>query len=79
MTPEEMKERVASLSYDKAIQETETILTRLEEGNLPIDEVLSQSRYVVALIAHCKTKITDVTKEVDTILKELDDDQPRQQ
>lgn len=72
MTPEEIKERVSALTYDQAIQETEQVLSSLEEGNLPIDEVLSKSRYVVALIAHCRAKITQVGKEVDSILKDLD-------
>lgn len=72
MTPEEIKEKVDSLTYDEAISETERVLKQLEEGNLPIDKVLSESRYVVALIAHCRTKITEVGKEVDRILGDLD-------
>lgn len=72
MTPEEIKEKVDALTYDEAISETERVLKQLEEGNLPIDKVLSESRYVVALIAHCRTKITEVGKEVDRILGDLD-------
>ncbi len=72
MTKEEIKEKVDALTYDEAIAETERVLSHLEEGNLPIDEVLSQSRYAVALITHCRTKIAQVGKEVDRILDDLD-------
>lgn len=72
MTKEEIKEKVDALTYDEAIAETERVLSHLEEGNLPIDEVLSQSRYAVALITHCRAKIAQVGKEVDRILDDLD-------
>lgn len=72
MTPEEINEKVSGLSYDEAINETERVLAQLENEELPIDQVLSASRYVVALIAHCRAKITDVGKEVESILTDLD-------
>lgn len=72
LSSEEIKEKVDALTYDEAIAETERVLSHLEEGNLPIDEVLSQSRYAVALITQCRTKIAQVGKEVDRILDDLD-------
>lgn len=72
MTPEEINEKVCGLTYDEAISETERVLALLEQGELPIDKVLTESRYAVALIAHCRSKITEVGKEVDKILGDLD-------
>lgn len=71
---EEYKD-IAEMSYDQAIQETEKILSQLEQDELPIDSVLSQSRRVVALIAHCRSKMKEVGEEVQEILKELREEQ----
>lgn len=71
---EEYKD-ITEMSYDQAIQETEKILSQLEQDELPIDSVLSQSRRVVALIAHCRSKMKEVSEEVQEILKELREEQ----
>lgn len=59
------------LSYDQAMAEVEKILSQLDNAALPVDTILSESRRVVALIAHCRKKMTQVNTEVQQILKEL--------
>lgn len=62
---------ILTLTYDQAVEETETLLNELEQGGIPIDKVLEKSRRVVALIAHCRTQIQKIGTEVNEILKEL--------
>lgn len=65
-------ETIDQLTYDQAVAETEAILQELEsQTEMPIEEVLTKSRRVVALIAHCRKEIGKVSEEVSLILKEL--------
>lgn len=66
---------IEEMTYDQAIEETESILKELEQEQLPIDTILSKSRRVVALIEHCRTKMRAVSQEVDEILQSLRDAQ----
>ena len=73
MATKNKTDNISKLSYDEALQEAEDILRRLENEKLPIDQVIVQSRRVASLIKHCKVKITEVGKEVDDILDDLQD------
>lgn len=75
MATKNKTDNISKLSYDEALQEAEDILRRLENEKLPIDQVIAQSRRVASLIKHCKVKITEVGKEVDDILDDLQDDE----
>lgn len=75
MATKNKTDNISKLSYDEALQEAEDILRRLENEKLPIDQVIVQSRRVASLIKHCKLKITEVGKEVDDILDDLQDDE----
>lgn len=75
MATKNKTDNISKLSYDEALQEAEDILRRLENEKLPIDQVIVQSRRVASLIKHCKVKITEVSKEVDDILDDLQDDE----
>lgn len=75
MATKNKTDNISKLSYDEALQEAEDILRRLENEKLPIDQVIVQSRRVASLIKHCKVKITEVGKEVDDILDDLQDDE----
>lgn len=69
-------ENISRLSYDEALQRAQTILERLEREKLPIDEVLEQSREVVALITHCREKMKSIDQEVRDILDPLKSEAP---
>lgn len=75
MATKNKTDNISKLSYDEALQEAEDILRRLENEKQPIDQVIVQSRRVASLIKHCKVKITEVGKEVDDILDDLQDNE----
>lgn len=64
-------EDIQALSYDQAVVETEQLLDELENGGIPVDQVLEKSRRVVALIGHCRGQIEKIGAEVNEILAEL--------
>ena len=70
-------DEIKNMSYDEALAEAEKIIARLENEKLPIDTILSESRKVTALIAHCREKIKSAGQEVDKILSELREESDR--
>lgn len=60
-----------TISYADAQAELERILQKLQTNEYPIDELKPALQRSNELIALCRTKLTEVNKEIDTILKEM--------
>lgn len=56
-------------SYELAVQELEQLVSRLEAGQLPLDELLGAYRRGAALLAFCRERLQAVEDQV----KLLDD------
>lgn len=61
------------ISYSQAITEVEGILLKIENQELDVDELAGQLKRVSELIKICKKKLFTAEKEVEKILKDLDD------
>lgn len=61
-------------SYNEAMAEVEAIILELEEGTLDVDELSEKVRTVSKLLKLCKEKLYKTEKEVEDILKEIDDE-----
>jgi exodeoxyribonuclease VII small subunit len=61
------------ISYSEAITEVENILSRIEDQDLDVDELAGQLKRVSELIKICKKKLFTAEKEVEKILKDLDE------
>ncbi|VEI12989.1 exodeoxyribonuclease VII small subunit [Trueperella bialowiezensis] len=53
-TPAELDKKVAGLSYEDARSRLVEIVTRLEQGNLPLDEALTMWELGEALARRCE-------------------------
>ncbi|QFT89737.1 Exodeoxyribonuclease 7 small subunit [Bacillus sp. THAF10] len=62
----EKKER----TFEDAMQELETIVEKLEEGDVPLEEAISYYKEGMKLSKLCHDKLTTVEKEMEHILKE---------
>ena len=60
------------ISYSEAINEVETILAKIEDQELDVDELAGQLKRVSLLIKVCKKKLFTAEKEVEKIIKDLD-------
>ena len=49
----------ADLSFEKAIEELEAIVARMEDGELPLEESLAAYQQGALLIRFCESKLTD--------------------
>ena len=61
------------ISYNQAINEVESILAKIENQELDVDELAGQLKRVSELIKICRNKLFTAEKEVEKILKDLDE------
>ena len=60
-------------SYDTAIREIETTLSRIEKGTLGVDELAEQVARVNDLISRCRERLYQTESRIEKILEEPGD------
>ncbi len=58
------------ISYNEAVSEIETILQKIEEGKLDVDELTEKVSRVTDLLKICRDKLYLTEKQVGKILDE---------
>lgn len=61
------KTEISSFSFEEAITELETIVRKLEDGRLPLEEAITAYEKGAALKSHCETKLRSAKLRVDQI------------
>jgi len=59
------------LTYDKAINELESILGALESSAVDVDELSSRLSRAAELVRFCKDRLTVVNTDVEEVLEDL--------
>ena len=60
-------------SYQESFEELEQIVTDLEQGEIPIDELTTKVSRGAELIKICGDKLKSTEKQIGEVLKELSD------
>jgi exodeoxyribonuclease VII small subunit len=60
------------IKYGEAVEEIESILNKIENEELDVDELTAKVKRVSELLAICKEKLHSTEEEVDKILKDID-------
>ena len=58
-----------SLDFEKALAELESLVERLERGDVPLDEALRAFERGVALTRHCQACLQAAQQKVEILLK----------
>ena len=58
-----------SLDFEKALAELESLVERLERGDVPLDEALRTFERGVALTRHCQAALQAAQQKVEILLK----------
>lgn len=61
------------LDFEKALAELETIVKKLEAGNLSLDQSLELFQRGVLLARQCKKRLDDAELKVSQLVKEQED------
>lgn len=51
-------------SYEAALAELDTLVKRMESGQLPLDEMLTQHQRGVDLLAYCQEKLQALDQQI---------------
>ena len=60
------------INYTDAFEELQEIVSRIEEGEISVDELSEKVKRAAQLIKICKSKLASTEEDVNKILKELD-------
>ena len=63
-----------SITYTQAIAELETIVSEIENASIGVDELSEKVKRAAELIRFCRSKLTSTEKEVNSILKSIEDE-----
>ena len=57
----------APASYEAALEELERLVTQLDAGQLPLDQLLSQYQRGAALLAFCRERLDAVEQQIQVL------------
>ena len=58
-------------TYQEAFEELQLLVRKMENAEIPVDELTEMIKRTTLLINICKKKLTDTEEEVKKLLKEL--------
>jgi exodeoxyribonuclease VII small subunit len=64
-----MSRNTKTPDFEQALTELESLVQRLERGDLPLDEALKHFERGVALTRHCQTCLKAAQQKVEILLK----------
>jgi exodeoxyribonuclease VII small subunit len=59
-----------ALSFEEALAQLETIVTRLEVGDLALSDALQQFEEGIRLSRHCAARLDDAESKIEILLRE---------
>jgi exodeoxyribonuclease VII small subunit len=63
---------IDALSFEQALAELETIVNRLEQGKVSLDDAIAAYERGAALKRHCETKLREARERVERITLQPD-------
>ncbi len=67
MAGEKPKNDIGKLSFEEAIKELTAIVAKIEQGQIPLQDSVSQYEKGMALIKHCKAILEKAEKRIEKI------------
>jgi exodeoxyribonuclease VII small subunit len=59
-------------TYTEAIEELQSILNRIESGDLDVDILAEEVKKAAVLLKYCKDKLYKIDAEIKKVLEDLD-------
>ena len=67
MPDKKKKDDISKLSFEEAIKELTSIVGKIEQGEIPLQDSLSQYERGMALIKHCQDILRTAEKRIEKI------------
>ncbi len=75
MTEEERKkqqEELHRLTFEQAMEKLEAIVSAMEQGGVPLDEMIAKFEEGAAIAAYCQGKLSSLKKKMEILVKDRD-------
>jgi exodeoxyribonuclease VII small subunit len=66
---------IDALNFEQAIKTLTTIVDKIEQGEVPLQDSLDQYETGMTLIKHCRTLLHDAEARIEVISKQDDQDE----
>ena len=67
MTDKKQKDDISKLSFEQSIKELTSIVGKIEQGQIPLQDSLEQYERGMALIKHCQAILQKAEKRIEKI------------
>jgi exodeoxyribonuclease VII small subunit len=74
MAKSEEKTDIGKLSFEEAIKTLTEIVTKIEQGQIPLEQSLDQYEKGMGLIRHCRGILQEAEKRIDNISRQQSTD-----
>jgi exodeoxyribonuclease VII small subunit len=61
------RKKAESLNFEQSMQELETLVTRMEQGDLPLDDALQSFERGIQLARHSQQKLKDAEQKIQIL------------
>jgi exodeoxyribonuclease VII small subunit len=79
MAERKQKDETTKLTFEQAIGQLKEIVTRIEQGQIALQDSLDQYEKGMALIKHCRDILQKAEKRIEKIAKEEPSEPPPQE
>jgi len=70
MTERKYRDEISKLTFEQAIHQLKDIVSKIEQGEIPLQDSLDQYEKGMALIKHCRDILQKAEKRIEKISKE---------
>jgi exodeoxyribonuclease VII small subunit len=70
MTERKQKDDITKLTFEQAIGQLKEIVSKIEQGEIPLQDSLEQYEKGMALIKHCRGILQKAEKRIEKISRE---------
>jgi len=70
---EEQAPKTGDVGFEQALERLETIVSEMESGTLPLEDMMKRFEEGRALAKLCSTKLNQVEKRIEILVKEGDE------
>lgn len=70
MKKENSQKEIEALPFEKALERLEAVVSKMESGKLPLDEMMKYFEEGAQLSSVCEKKLKDLEKKIEILVKE---------
>jgi exodeoxyribonuclease VII small subunit len=65
-----VEQNLKDIPFEKALEELENLVDSMEEGDLPLDEMIKCFERGTLLSKHCRKKLSALEKKIEVLVKD---------